>query len=127
MKKEFVDVTIVGYGPVAKLLATLLGQKGWLVKVYEKFSTPYDLPRAVHYDHETARILQSILPISDIKKVSQVVPDFYEWVNADRQALLKIDWSQFGISGWQSDMFFNQPELETVMDVACRSYSNINT
>ena len=62
MKMVNVDVAIVGYGPVAKLLATLLGQKGWNVGVYERFPEPYPLPRAVTLDHEIARILQSIVP-----------------------------------------------------------------
>ncbi len=125
MKQENVDVAIVGYGPVAKLLATLLGQKGWKVGIYERFEEPYGLPRAVHYDHETARILQSALSTKEVEKISQIVPDFYEWQNAKRQALLKIDWSQYGISGWPGDMFFNQPELEEVMDEACRKQSTV--
>ena len=126
MKQENVDVAIVGYGPVAKLLATLLGQKGWKVGIYERFVEPYGLPRAVHYDHETARILQSALPTNIVESISQIVPDFYEWQNANRQALLKIDWSQYGISGWPGDMFFNQPELEEVMDEACRKQSTVS-
>src|SRR4051794_36131713 len=105
MKMVNVDVAIVGYGPVAKLLGTLLGQKGWNVGIYEKFSKPYPLPRAVKLDHEIARLLQSIVPSSELKKVLQPVHDFYEWQNAERIPLIKIDWSQFGISGWQADMF----------------------
>src|SRR4051794_6259144 len=120
MKKENVDVAIVGYGPVSKLLATLLGQKGWKVGVYERFPKPYPLPRAVVFDDEVARILQSILSGEEIERVTQAVPDFYEWVNADRKLLLGIDFSQFGISGWPSHLFFNQPELEEIMDTACR-------
>ncbi|MBO1000654.1 bifunctional 3-(3-hydroxy-phenyl)propionate/3-hydroxycinnamic acid hydroxylase [Bacillus sp. SD075] len=126
MKKENLDVAIVGYGPSGKLLATLLGQQGWKVGVYERFPEPFTLPRAVHYDHEIARILQAILPTSEIERISEKVPDFYEWCNADRQALLKIDWSEFGISGWSRDMFFNQPELEKVMDAACRNQFTIS-
>ena len=42
-KRKCVDVAIVGYGPVAKLLATLLGQKGWKVGVYESFQKPYPI------------------------------------------------------------------------------------
>ena len=51
-EKRIVDVAIVGYGPVSKLLATLLGQKGWKVGVYERFPKSYPLPRAVHLDDE---------------------------------------------------------------------------
>ncbi|MDR7077350.1 3-(3-hydroxy-phenyl)propionate hydroxylase/flavoprotein hydroxylase [Neobacillus niacini] len=126
MKKENVDVAIVGYGPVSKLLATLLGQKGWKVGVYERFPKPYPLPRAVVFDDEVARILQSILSGEEIERVTQAVPDFYEWVNADRKLLLGIDFSQFGISGWPSHLFFNQPELEEIMDTACRKQATVS-
>ena len=56
---EIFDVAIVGYGPVGAALAILLGQQGQRVVVLERYRTPYPLPRAVHYDHEVARILQS--------------------------------------------------------------------
>src|SRR5262249_51958613 len=53
------DVVIVGYGPVGQLLAILLAQRGWRVGVFEKQPVAYPLPRAVHFDHEVARILQA--------------------------------------------------------------------
>ena len=53
------DVAIVGYGPVGQTLAILLGQRGWRVAVLEKQPEAYPLPRAVHFDHEVARILQA--------------------------------------------------------------------
>ena len=40
--------------------------------------------------------------------------------------LIKIDWSQFGVSGWQADMFFNQPDLEEKMDVTCRAQETVS-
>ncbi|MBT2730930.1 bifunctional 3-(3-hydroxy-phenyl)propionate/3-hydroxycinnamic acid hydroxylase [Bacillus sp. ISL-75] len=126
MRKENVDVAIVGYGPVAKLLGTLIGQKGWKVGVYERFSEPYPLPRAVKLDHEIARLLQSVVPTDVLKKVLQPVHDYYEWQNADRVPLIKLDWSQFGISGWHADMFFCQPDLEAMMDVTCREQETVN-
>ena len=54
---EIFDVAIVGYGPVGAALAILLGQRGHRVVVLERYTEPYPLPRAVHYDHEVARIL----------------------------------------------------------------------
>src|SRR4051794_19485990 len=91
MKQEMVDVAIVGYGPVSKLLAALIGQKGWKVGVYERFSEAYPLPRAVHLDDEIARMLQAIIPKSELERILQPVPDLYEWQNAERQLLLGID------------------------------------
>ena len=57
--EEPYDVAIVGYGPVGQTLAILLGQRGWRVGVFEKRPAAYPLPRAVHFDHEVARILQA--------------------------------------------------------------------
>ena len=56
---DVVDVTIVGYGPVGATLAVLLAQRGWRVVVLERWAEPYPMPRAVHFDHEAGRILQS--------------------------------------------------------------------
>ncbi|WP_163969669.1 bifunctional 3-(3-hydroxy-phenyl)propionate/3-hydroxycinnamic acid hydroxylase MhpA [Oceanobacillus halotolerans] len=120
------DVAIIGYGPIGKLVASLLGQKGWKVGVFEKYTTPYGLPRAVKYDHEVTRALQTVIPDDEIKQVSQKVHDYYEWCNADRKTLLKIDWSQDGISGWPADMFFNQADLEVIMDKACKKYPTVD-
>ena len=53
------DVVVVGYGPVGNVLAILLGQQDRSVVVLERWPEPYSLPRAVHFDHEVARILQA--------------------------------------------------------------------
>jgi 2-polyprenyl-6-methoxyphenol hydroxylase-like FAD-dependent oxidoreductase len=55
MRSEY-DVAIVGYGPVGQTVATLLGRAGHRVGVFERFGRLYDLPRAVHFDHEVMRI-----------------------------------------------------------------------
>ena len=54
------DVAVVGYGPVGRMLALLLGQRGKRVIVVERQIRAYPLPRAVHFDDEIARILQSV-------------------------------------------------------------------
>ncbi|MCM3764464.1 bifunctional 3-(3-hydroxy-phenyl)propionate/3-hydroxycinnamic acid hydroxylase [Neobacillus niacini] len=126
MKNENFDVAIVGYGPVSKLLAALLGQKGWKVGVYERFQKAYPLPRAVHFDDETARILQSVIPASEIERIIDVAEDLYTWCNAERKILLEIDFSMFGVSGWPGHMFFNQPELEEVLDRACQEQPTVS-
>ncbi len=53
------EVAVVGYGPVGNTLAILLAQLGRSVVVLERRPEPYPLPRAVHFDNEVGRILQS--------------------------------------------------------------------
>ncbi|SPT51406.1 bifunctional 3-(3-hydroxy-phenyl)propionate/3-hydroxycinnamic acid hydroxylase [Actinomadura madurae] len=109
------DVAIVGFGPVGQLLALLLGRQGHDVLVLERWSQPYDKPRAVHFDHEIGRIFQAAGVSDDVMAVTDPVPDFYEWRNAEGEALLRIDWSGLGPSGWPTANFFSQPDLERVL------------
>lgn len=111
------DVAVVGYGPVGSLLSTLLGQHGYRVLVLERFPESYPLPRAVHLDHEVARILQSIDLRSDRDACLEPYDDLYVWRNAERKTLLDVDWRGVGPSWWHTSNFFSQPELEHAMDL----------
>ena len=75
------DVAIVGYGPVGSTLAILLAQFGRRVTVLERWPEPYPLPRAVHFDHETGRILQACGVADELREISEPA-DIYEWRNA---------------------------------------------
>ncbi|MFG2674747.1 bifunctional 3-(3-hydroxy-phenyl)propionate/3-hydroxycinnamic acid hydroxylase [Streptomyces sp. NPDC048445] len=109
------DVAIVGFGPVGQLLSLLLGRAGHDVIALERWPHPYDLPRAVHFDHEIGRIFQAAGIAEQVRQVTDPVPDHYEWRNADGEALVRIDWSGIGPSGWPTANFFSQPQLEAVL------------
>jgi flavoprotein hydroxylase len=109
------DVAIVGFGPVGQLLALLLGRQGHDVLVLERWPHPYDKPRAVHFDHEIGRIFQAAGVAEDVMAITDPVPDHYEWRNAEGEALVRIDWSGDGPSGWPTANFFAQPDLERVL------------
>ncbi len=109
------DVAIVGFGPVGQTCALMLGRLGYDVVALERWPEPYALPRAVHFDHEIGRIFQAAGVGTEVKKVTDPVPDFYEWRAADDRTLLRIDWSGLGPSGWPVANFFSQPELESVL------------
>ena len=105
------DVVIVGAGPVGSGLALLLADRGRSIVVVERWPQPYPLPRAVHFDDETARILQACGVGDALPKLSEPA-DVYEWRNADGVTLLRFELGETGISGWPAANMFNQPDLE---------------
>ncbi len=113
------DVAIVGYGPVGSTLAILLAQLGRTVTVFERRPEPYPLPRAVHFDHEVGRILQSCGIGAELRMISEPA-DIYEWRNAAGRTLLRFGQSGDGPSGWPASSMFNQPEVEQLLDRRAR-------
>ena len=111
---DMVDVAIVGYGPVGATLAVLLAQRGWRVVVLERWAEPYPLPRAVHFDHEAGRILQSCGIGEALTKISEPA-DIYEFQNAARKPLVRFGRVGNGLSGWPQSSMFSQPELEALL------------
>ncbi|MEU4660014.1 bifunctional 3-(3-hydroxy-phenyl)propionate/3-hydroxycinnamic acid hydroxylase, partial [Streptomyces sp. NPDC023723] len=111
------DVTIVGFGPVGKLLACMLGRRGHSVLVVDRNEAGYPLPRAVTHCSDFARILQSVgLAPDRIPAVTQPYDDMYVWRNGAGQTLVEVDWSGLGESGWYNTYFFSQPALENALD-----------
>jgi len=106
-----VDVVIVGAGPVGCVLALLLGNRGRSVLLLERHASAYPLPRAVHFDDEAARILQSCGLGGDLPGLSEPATT-YEWRNGDGVPLLRFATPAQGRQGWPSANMFNQPDLE---------------
>jgi 2-polyprenyl-6-methoxyphenol hydroxylase-like FAD-dependent oxidoreductase len=120
------DVAVVGYGPVGRMLALLLGSRGKRVIVVERQEHAYPLPRAVHFDDEIGRILQSVgVPPDSVPDVVGPYDDLYEWRAADRQPLLRLDWRGLGPSGWHVSNFFYQPALEAILDAKVQALETV--
>ena len=120
------DVAVVGYGPVGRLLALLLGRHGKSVVVIERQPSAYPLPRAVHFDDEIGRIFQSVgVPPDSVPDVVAPYDDLYEWRAADRQPLLRLDWRGLGPSGWNVSNFFYQPGLEAILDAQVQALDTV--
>ncbi len=118
------DVAIIGYGPTGQMLSLLLGEKGYRVAVFERWPSHYPMPRAVHYDHEIARIFQGAGIAEALASV--VEPGgVYEWRNARGETLLSFDWSEQGVSGWPSSTMFSQPQLEAILDARVKSLPTV--
>lgn len=120
------EVAIVGYGPVGQLLASLLGQRGRNVVVIERYADIYPGPRAVHFDDEVGRILQSVGIRADSNPLIAAYDDWYELKNADREALLKVDWRGVGPSWWHTSNFFTQPDLEQALVEQASAYPSVH-
>ena len=118
-RAEQADVAIVGCGPVGSVLAVLLGQLGRSVVVLERWPEPYPLPRAVHFDHEVGRILQSCGIADELRGITEP-GDIYEWRNAAGNTLLRFGRAGDGPSGWPLSSMFNQPALEALLDRRAR-------
>jgi flavoprotein hydroxylase len=124
-ERPHADVAIVGYGPVGQTLAILLGQRGWRVHVVERWPEAYPLPRAVHFDHEVARILQSA-GVAEALAGRTVPATVYEWRNARGETLIRfgLDAGQ-SLSGWPEANMFCQPELEAILDARARALPGV--
>jgi 2-polyprenyl-6-methoxyphenol hydroxylase-like FAD-dependent oxidoreductase len=118
------EVVIVGYGPVGNVLAILLAQLGRSVLVLERWPEPYPLPRAVHMDHEVARIVQSCGLGEALRAISEPA-HIYEWRNANGETLLRFGRVGTSASGWPESLMFNQPALETLLDERARQLPGI--
>jgi flavoprotein hydroxylase len=108
------DTVIVGFGPVGNALAILLAQRGRTITVLERWPEPYPLPRAVHFDHEVGRILQSCGIGDEVREISEPA-EIYEWRNATGTTLLRFGQQGDGPSGWPASSMFNQPALEALL------------
>jgi 2-polyprenyl-6-methoxyphenol hydroxylase-like FAD-dependent oxidoreductase len=124
MSELICDVAIIGYGPTGQMLASLLGEKGYRVAVFERWPTLYPQPRAVHYDHEIARIFQAAGIAETLAAVVEA-GGVYEWRNARGETLLSFDWSEQSVSGWPSSTMFPQPQLEAILDSSVKALPSV--
>jgi 2-polyprenyl-6-methoxyphenol hydroxylase-like FAD-dependent oxidoreductase len=121
---ELVDVAIVGYGPVGQVLAAMLGQRGHRVLVLERWPELYGRARAGHLDHEAMRIVQSI-GVADAIEGMASRPTAYEFRSAEHELLMSLDWNREEVSGWASDYFIYQPDIEDAFSGRVRALPTV--
>jgi 2-polyprenyl-6-methoxyphenol hydroxylase-like FAD-dependent oxidoreductase len=118
------DVAIVGYGPVGQTVATLLGRAGHSVFVFERFGRLYDLPRAVHFDHEIMRVWQELGIVEEI--AGDLLPVYeYCWFGADGEPIMTMRAEAPAPSGWEPNYLVFQPYLEAAIDRTARQVASV--
>jgi 2-polyprenyl-6-methoxyphenol hydroxylase-like FAD-dependent oxidoreductase/catechol 2,3-dioxygenase-like lactoylglutathione lyase family enzyme len=119
------DVAIVGYGPVGQALAALLGRAGHRVCAIERHDDIYPLPRAVHFDHEIMRLLQSLGLAERLAGELHPIRE-YHWFGADGEPIITMRPDVPAASGWEPDYMFFQPQLERALDSAARAQPTVS-
>ena len=110
-----VEVAIIGCGPVGAMLANLLGLQGVSTVVLEREAAIYHLPRAVHFDDEVMRLLQTVGLAEAMQPLVHVSPGMKFMSDTGR---LLLDWprpQEVGPQAWHASYRFHQPELERVL------------
>ena len=115
---------VVGCGPIGAVTALLLAATGRTVLVLEAATAVYPLPRAVHIDAHSARILASILPASTI---ATLLSPMQHCTFTDRRGrqLLQFTCQQHRSHGIHSDFVIDQPALETALRQCFIAHPNI--
>lgn len=109
------DVAIVGYGPTGAALANALGAHGLSVCVLDRNCGVLPIPRAVHIDGETMRVLQGLGLAAAALGVMRPGGSMH-WLNAEgRTLLVRTGVQGLGVHGWHNDYYYHQPQFEAVL------------
>ncbi len=88
MEDQPFDVAGVGLGPVVSTAAALLGRSGRRPLALDRYSGPYNLPRAGTFDDETMRT-SALLGIADPILPLVLYQPTYDWVNRPGDLLIE--------------------------------------
>ena len=119
------DVVITGFGPAGALLANLLGEAGIDVLVLDRAVGVMEIPRAVHIDGETMRVIQAAGVAREVLALCR--PGYgMHWVSAQGETLV-IREGHPGLSdqGWHNDYYFHQPELEKALRAGLTRFPHV--
>jgi 3-(3-hydroxy-phenyl)propionate hydroxylase len=120
------DIILVGFGPTSAVLANLLAQLGWNIKIFEQNTKIYDLPRAVFFDDEVMRVFQKIGLSDEILKCTLKVQGM-DLINQNGLILSSYDAStEIGPLGWHAGYMFHQPTLERILREKLSTYPNVD-
>ena len=122
--KEF-DVTIVGLGPAGGTLANLLAMHDFSILILDREKSFYPLPRAVHFDDEVMRVIQTIGITKEFLKHT-IINKGTKFVNSKNKVIL--DWprpKKITDNGWYPSYRFHQPDLEKKLRKKLKNYKKV--
>jgi len=109
-----VDVVVVGGGPVGTAALALLGRTGLTAVGFEQDSQMWPTARAVHFDGETMRTLQSLGIASRFEEVT-IPMKHVEIINEAGDVLVHADTDRLGNQAWSDHISFHQPDIERLI------------
>lgn len=109
-----VDVVVIGGGPVGATALALLGLAGLTAVCLERETEMWPTARAVHFDGETMRTLQSLGIADEFVKVTIPMKDV-AIINEDDEVLVHADTSAIGDQAWNDHLSFHQPDVEALI------------
>lgn len=113
---EFVDLIVVGGGPVGIVTAILAARSGLSVRVIERETQVYDLPRAIVMDDEIQRVFQSLGLDAGLAKITTPLAGA-EFVSVDGERIIGIEIPSTGPFpyGHHPSVTYYQPQLEAFL------------
>jgi 3-(3-hydroxy-phenyl)propionate hydroxylase len=108
------DVLIIGGGPVGVSALALLGKAGISAIGIERETAVWSQARAVHFDGEAMRCLQSLGVADEAMAVCKPMESL-RMENEAHETLFAYPTGLFGSQGWHDDIMFHQPEMETLI------------
>ncbi|MFJ2145342.1 bifunctional 3-(3-hydroxy-phenyl)propionate/3-hydroxycinnamic acid hydroxylase [Arthrobacter sp. MYb222] len=109
-----VDVVVVGGGPVGVTALALLGRAGLSAVGVEREIQAWPTARAVHFDGEIFRTLQSLGVAERFAKATLPMASMHI-ENEAGEVLIAVPTGQLGAQGWHDDLTFHQPEIECLL------------
>lgn len=110
------DVIVIGGGPTGVVTATLMAHRGLSVRLVERATEIYDLPRAIVMDDEIQRVLQGIGLTDRLAAVTTPLAGA-EFVRPDGTQIMGVELSARDEwrHGHHPSVVYYQPELEALL------------